>query len=146
MADDGYRDEIARREGKAERLKRLLIALTFLTSVIALCFLIWVVVLIRSTQTANSPLVKQAVIQTDQIKALAERIDSCVDQTADDGDPVGECYRQAQKNQADIIGVPKGPINTVTVLATYCQLTKGADTVPEILGCVDAQLRLLKGQ
>lgn len=137
MTDDGYLDEIARREGKAERLKRILIALTFLTSVIAVGFLIWVVLLIRDTQTTNAPLLPE-------IKALAQRIDSCVDQTTDDGDPVGKCYEQAQKNQADVIGVPRGPINTVTVLATYCQVTKGADTVPEILDCVDAQLRLLK--
>lgn len=146
VPDDGYLDEIARREGKAERVKRLLILLTFLAAVVTIGFLIWVVVLIRATQTANSPLVREAVVQSAQIKALAESIDSCVDQTTEDGDPVGDCYAEAQRNTQDIVGIPRGPINTVTVLATYCQLTKGADTIPEILACVDSQLAHLKGQ
>lgn len=139
--DDGYLDDIARREGKAEKLKRVLILLTFLAAVVTIGFLIWVVVLIRNTQTANSPLVRQAVIQTDQIKALAERIDSCVDQTTDDGDPVGKCYAEAQRQTTDIVGIPHGPINTVQVLTAYCVYTKGASTPRQIIACVEAQLK-----
>lgn len=93
----------------------------------------------RLQQIHNAPLLPE-------IKSLAEQIDSCVDQTAEDGDPVGDCYARGQQQQADLIGVPHGPINTVTVLATYCQITKGADTIPEILDCVDSQLAHLKGQ
>jgi cytoskeletal protein RodZ len=61
---DGYRDEIARHEGRAERRKRVLILLTFATSVLALVFLIWVVILIRQTQTTNAPVVIQTAQNT----------------------------------------------------------------------------------
>jgi cytoskeletal protein RodZ len=116
VSDDGYLDDIAAREGKAEQLKRVLIALTFLTSVIALVFLVWVVILIRNTQTANSPLVQQALIQTSEIKALAEQIDSCVDQTATDGDPKGQCAKEGQRSQGEAIA----SINVITLYAAVC--------------------------
>jgi predicted PurR-regulated permease PerM len=135
---DGYRDDLARREGRAERLKRVLILLTAVTSVVALVFLIWVVILIRQTQTTNAPVVIQTAQNTKEIHRLAERIQSCTE-------PQGQCYQDAQARQADLIGEPRGPINTVTVLATYCQLTKGADTVPEIIACVDHQLAQQRG-
>jgi Tfp pilus assembly protein PilN len=69
--------------------------------------------------------------------ALAEQVKSCTD-------PAGKCYQEQQARTADIVGVPKGPINTVTVLAIYCQATKGAGTVPTIIACVEDQLRALK--
>jgi type VI protein secretion system component VasK len=121
---DGYRDDLARYEGRAERRKRVLILLTFATSVLALAILLWLSVVIRVTQVGNHE--------------LLDRVKSCTE-------PTGQCYQDAQARQADVIGEPRGPINTVTVLATYCQITKGADTVPEIIACVDTQLRQQKG-
>jgi cytoskeletal protein RodZ len=135
---DGYRDEIARHEGRAERRKRVLILLTFATSVLALVFLIWVVILIRQTQTTNAPV----VIQTAQNTKRSTGSPSASSRARS---RQGQCYQDAQARQADVIGEPRGPINTVTVLATYCQITKGADTVPEIIACVDTQLRQQKG-
>lgn len=116
---DGYRDDLARHEGRAERRKRVLILLTFATSVVALAILLWLAVVIRVTQVSNHE--------------LLDRVKSCTE-------PTGQCYQDGQARQAEVIGEPRGPINTVTVLATYCQLTKGADTVPEIIACVDHQL------
>jgi cytoskeletal protein RodZ len=123
VSDDGYLDDIAAREGKAEQLKRVLIALTLLTSIVALVFLIWIVVLIRNTQTTNSPLFQQAATQTAEIKALAEQIDSCVDQTATDGDPKGECAKEGQRSQSEAIA----SINVITLYAAVCGPLVSAD-------------------
>lgn len=67
-----------------------------------------------------------------------QQLKSCVETT-------GQCYKDAQKQTADIVGEPRGPINTVHVLAIACAPFAVGQTpdeqAKEIAACV---VRLLK--
>jgi hypothetical protein len=54
--------------------------------------------------------------------------------------PGHPCYDQAQSRQADVIGSPAGPINTVIVLAIACADEPGVQSEAQIIGCVQAKL------
>lgn len=50
-------------------------------------------------------------------------------------DPQGQCFRDAAKRQAAIIGDPAAPINNVTILAAACGAANPGD-VPRTRACV----------
>lgn len=127
-----FYDDQAQREAHLNRLKLVGIYLGVALISVAIGLILWLLILVRITQTQTAPLTHQ--------------IDSCTDSTTDDGDPVGECYAASQAQTQKLVGIPAGPINTVTVLATYCQVTKGAHTVPAIVDCVDRELQRLRQQ
>jgi hypothetical protein len=51
-----------------------------------------------------------------------------------------DCYVRTQAQQADVIGVPSGPINEVVVLAAACARQAPNDTEAEIRACVEEGL------
>lgn len=55
--------------------------------------------------------------------------------------PKHPCYEQSQRRQAQVIGDPPAPINTVIVLAAACADKPGAQTQADIRACVLAGLR-----
>lgn len=58
-----------------------------------------------------------------------ELIRSCVQ-------PDGQCFKDAARRQADVIGDPPAPINNVVILASYCARVPGNDTEAKVRACV----------
>jgi hypothetical protein len=88
-----------------------------LVSVLIMIFLTaaaWATV--RNIAQDTKELAEKGEAQRLQLLELVERIDSCT--TVD-----GECFQEAQSRQVDVIGDPRGPINTVVVAAAYCAKT-----------------------
>jgi hypothetical protein len=82
---------------------------------------------VRSTQTEGSPVVLR-------LTELAKQIKSCTD-------PDGDCYKEAQERTNDIVGEPRGPLNTVAILVAFCADKDGAQSAQDIVDCVTAQLK-----
>lgn len=54
--------------------------------------------------------------------------------------PADDCYRRQQQAQGDLVGIPKGPINTVAVAAAACGAAHPGD-VAATLKCTQAAVQ-----
>lgn len=82
-----------------------------------------------TTQGYQLYLADQAQRQRHQLDAQTALIVDCTQ-------PGGQCYRNAQARQADVLGHPRGPINDVIVLAAACADRPGVATEDQIRACV----------
>jgi hypothetical protein len=61
--------------------------------------------------------------QADELVELSKTASEQRDALLDCTRPEGLCFQESLERQADIIGEPVGPINTVAVAAAYCAVT-----------------------
>jgi hypothetical protein len=98
------------------RALRTLFVATAVLAVIAMLLLVTV------TAVGNRQVLDQAVENGDRVRDCTT--------------PGGECFEQAARRQAEVIGDPPAPINDVVILAAACADRPGVDTAAEIRTCV----------
>lgn len=121
-------DDLVKKTARYEFFRRLTIVLALFLLVATLVTTVVCVILIRGTQQTGSPILKAVLEGQDQIKECTT--------------PGYECFDEGQRRQADVIGDPPGPINTVIVKAVSCADAPGVQTDVEISKCVLQRLRL----
>jgi hypothetical protein len=102
---------------------------------------------------------KQADVDREQLGVVADRVLSCTERgepeagvPADEWQrPPGDCYIDAQRAQAQVIGQPAGGINTTVVAAAACASTlpnemPRAEAQRRTLACTIASLKEISGQ
>lgn len=129
MADYDEDPTVIRRTARYEFFRRLLLILGVMLLIATLATTVVGVVLIRGTQQTGSPVLQAVLAGQAQIKDCTQ--------------PTGKCFQEGQKRQADIIGHPFGPINTVIVQAISCADAPGTQTAIEINQCVNARLKAI---
>lgn len=108
--DDTHDHELARKIGRAELARRLLLGFLVL-GVLALLVMQTIVILqVRHSQLEGTPVGKRLLASSDRILDCTDGGDK------ETGRPPGECFVESQKRTADAVG----DINRVVVIAAAC--------------------------
>lgn len=108
-------EELVRKKGRVLALTRLAVVMVIFLFIIVLASA--AITSILAYKQAH-----EAVKQSEDNGSAVDILNDCLIEG-------GKCFAQQQKNQSDIIGIPKGPINTVFVLSLSCNMT--LDVVPD---------------
>jgi hypothetical protein len=104
-----------------QRVRNVLGVVVGVAAVLLAAGVVYLIVTIRSAQISNTDVLAETHANTSAIRELAQQIDSCVDQTRDDGDPVGDCAKQGQQSTKEaVVGINSGTLKVV-VAALSCQ-------------------------
>lgn len=138
----GYFDKAAEAGARYERWKRMGILASVVLGVVAVAFLIYLVALVRETQTEGSPLLRAIAEQQDDIERATDAAVAGQRQLADCIDPEGECFKTSQARTTASIA----SINQISIFAAACADEDGSQTVAEIQQCVIQRLALADRQ
>lgn len=111
---------------RAELLKRVLIVVTTLLVLLCLVLLLMLIGQVRATQQNGSPAVKAA-------RDAAQAAEATNDQILDCLQPSGECFKESQRRNAEVLG----SVQRIIFLSAACS----ADLDPN--ASVDARVRII---